>query len=150
MTDARWRRRCSTHLVGGPDYRHRRGRAAGTRATCICGITPVEHWSLAMKAVEHDVPVVAALDFPPLMTWQDVMQDELEDRLGFARRATLALLTQSGEQLVAGFAGGNRRGLEGAMKAVALFQAHLQEMERLAGMAERRLQRVGEALAAAD
>ncbi len=78
------------------------------------------------------------------------MQDELEDRLGFARRATLALLTQSGEQMVAGFAGGNRRGLEGAMKAVALFQAHLLEMERLAGMAERRLQRVGEALAAAD
>ncbi|EVT69040.1 hypothetical protein X548_16645 [Stenotrophomonas maltophilia 5BA-I-2] len=103
-----------------------------------------------MKAVEHDVPVVASLGFPPLMTWQDVMQDELEDRLGFARRATLALLTQSGEQMVAGFAGGNRRGLEGAMKAVALFQAHLLEMERLAGMAERRLQRVGEALAAAD
>ena len=102
-----------------------------------------------MKAVEHDVPVVAALDFPPLMTWEDVMQDEREDRLGFARRATLALLTQSGEQLVAGFAGGNRKGLEGAMRAVALFQAHLQEMERLAGMAERRLQRVGEVVAAA-
>ncbi|MEN5285572.1 hypothetical protein ABE494_06440 [Stenotrophomonas lactitubi] len=103
-----------------------------------------------MNAVEHDVLVAAALDFPPLMTWEDVMQDEREDRLGFARRATLALLTQSGEQLVAGFAGSNRRALEGAMKAVALFQAHLQEMEQLAGMAERRLQRVGETLAAAD
>jgi len=102
-----------------------------------------------MNAVEHDVPVVAALDFPPLMTWEDVVQDEREDRLGFARRATLALLTQSGEQLIAGFAGGNRKGLEGARKAVALFQAHLQEMERLAGMAERRLQRVGEVVAAA-
>ena len=103
-----------------------------------------------MNAVEHDLPVVAALDFPPLMTWEDVMQDEREDRLGFARRATLALLTQSGEQLVAGFAGGNRKGLEGAMRAVALFQAHLQEMERLAGMAEKRLQHVAEALANAD
>ena len=102
-----------------------------------------------MNAVEHDLPVVAALDFPPLMTWEDVMQDELEDRLGFARRATFALLTQSGAGLIEGFGSANQKGLEGAMRAVALFQAHLQEMGRLAGMAERRLQRVGEVVAAA-
>lgn len=89
-------------------------------------------------------------DFPPLLDWKEVMQDEREDRLGFARRATFALLTQSGSGLIESFGSGNQKGLEGAMRAVALFQAHLQEMERLAGMAERRLQRVGEALAAAD
>ncbi|AVJ34689.1 hypothetical protein CLM74_18795 [Stenotrophomonas sp. MYb57] len=89
-------------------------------------------------------------DFPPLLDWVEVLQDEREDRLGFARRATFALLTQSGAGLVEGFGNGNQRGLEGAMRVVALFQAHLQEMERLAGIAEKRLQHVAAALATAD
>ncbi|PJL08481.1 hypothetical protein [Stenotrophomonas lactitubi] len=89
-------------------------------------------------------------DFPPLLDWNEVMQDEREDRLGFARRATFALLTQSGAGLIEGFGSGNQKGLEGAMRAVALFQAHLQEMERFAGIAEKRLQHVAHALATAD
>ncbi|MDN8644947.1 hypothetical protein Q0S19_10770 [Stenotrophomonas indicatrix] len=89
-------------------------------------------------------------DFPPLLDWIEVLQDEREDRLGFARRATFALLTQSGAGLIESFGSGNQKGLEGAMRAVALFQAHLQDMGRLAGMAERRLQRVAEVLATAD
>ncbi|WP_447945621.1 hypothetical protein [Stenotrophomonas indicatrix] len=89
-------------------------------------------------------------DFPPLLDWNEVMQDERQDRLGFARRATFALLTQSGAGLVEGFGSGNQKALEGATRAVALFQAHLQEMERFAGIAEKRLQHVAEALANAD
>jgi len=89
-------------------------------------------------------------DFPPLLDWNEVMQDEREDRLGFARRATFALLTQSGAGLIEGFGNGNQKGLEGAMRAVALFQAHLQEMERFAGIAEKRLQHVAQVLATAD
>jgi len=91
-----------------------------------------------------------ACDFPPLLDWNEVMQDEREDRLGFARRATFALLTQSGAGLIEGFGSGNQKGLEGAMRAVALFQAHLQEMDRLAGIAEKRLQHVAQVLATAD
>ena len=89
-------------------------------------------------------------DFLPLLDWDEMMDDERQDRLGFARRAMFARLTQSGVGLVEGFGSGNQKGLEGAMRAVALFQAHLQEMERFAGIAEKRLQRVGEALAAAN
>lgn len=91
-----------------------------------------------------------ACDFPPLLDWEEVMKDEREDRLGFARRATFALLTQSGAGLIEGFGSGNQKGLEGAMRAVALFQAHLQEMDRLAGIAEKRLLHLAEALANAD
>ena len=89
-------------------------------------------------------------DFSPLLDWNEVMEDERQDRLGFARRAMFALLTQSGAGLVEGFGSGNQKGLEGAMRAVALFQAHLQEMERFAGIAEKRLQHVAHALATAD
>lgn len=88
-------------------------------------------------------------DFPPLLDWEDVMRDESEDAMGFARRATLALLTQSGAGLVAGFSGGNRRGLEAARKAVALYQAHLRRMERFAEVAEVRLAQVAKVLAVA-
>lgn len=48
--------------------------------------------------------------FAPLLDWEDVMRDEREDSLGFARRATLALLTQSGAGLFAGFGGGQPEG----------------------------------------
>ncbi len=60
-------------------------------------------------------------DFPPLLDWDDVLRDEREDPLGFARRATLALLTQSGAGLLAGFGGGNQIGLEEVRRTVALF-----------------------------
>lgn len=41
-------------------------------------------------------------DFPPLLDWDDVMRDERNDPLGFARRATLGLLTQSGGWIACG------------------------------------------------
>ncbi|MGF6417364.1 hypothetical protein ABH900_000831 [Stenotrophomonas sp. AN71] len=88
-------------------------------------------------------------DFPPLLDWEDVKRDEHEDPLGFARRATIALLTQSGTGLLAGFSGGNQKGLEEARRTVALFQAYLRRQAWFADAAERRLRRVSEALAAA-
>ncbi|MBA0272356.1 hypothetical protein D7U77_06870 [Stenotrophomonas maltophilia] len=88
-------------------------------------------------------------DFPPLLDWDDVLRDEREDPLGFARRATLALLTLSGAELVEGFDGGNQKGLEEAGRTVALFQAHLRRQMWFAEAAEKRLGRVAEALAAA-
>ncbi|AWH27409.1 hypothetical protein [Stenotrophomonas sp. YAU14D1_LEIMI4_1] len=91
-----------------------------------------------------------ACDFPPLLDWNDVMRDELEDRWGFARRATFALLTQSGAGLVEGFAGENRPGLEGARSAVALFREHLLQMQVYAEAAEGRLQQVARVLAVDD
>lgn len=92
----------------------------------------------------------ATCDFPPLLDWNDVMRDELEDRWGFARRATFALLTQSGAGLVEGFAGENRPGLEGARRAVALFCGHLRQMQVYAEAAEDRLRQVVKALAVDD
>ncbi|HFK2892893.1 hypothetical protein [Stenotrophomonas maltophilia] len=88
-------------------------------------------------------------DFPPLLDWDDVLRDEREDPLGFARRATLALLTQSGAGLLAGFSGDNQIGLEEARGTVALFQAHLRRQAWFAEAAEKRLGRVAEVLAAA-
>ena len=86
-------------------------------------------------------------EFAPLMDWDEVLQDEREDRLGFARRTTYALLTLPGAGLVEGFGGGNQPGLEGARRTVALFQAHLREMQHYADIAEVRLERVAKALA---
>ncbi|HGM6067154.1 TPA: hypothetical protein ACKQCJ_000747 [Stenotrophomonas maltophilia] len=88
-------------------------------------------------------------DFPPLLDWDDVMRDERDDPLGFARRATLALLTQSGAGLLAGFSGDNQQGLEEVRRMVALFQAYLRRQVWLAEAAERRLGRISEALVAA-
>ncbi len=86
-------------------------------------------------------------DFVPLMDWDEVLQDEREDRLGFARRTTYALLTLPGSGLVEGFGGGNQPGLEGARRTVALFQAHLRQMQHFAEIAEVRLEQVAKALA---
>ncbi len=86
-------------------------------------------------------------DFAPLMDWDEVLQDEREDRLGFARRTTYALLTLPGSGLVEGFGGGNQPGLEGARRTVALFQAHLRQMQHFAEIAEVRLEHVAKALA---
>ncbi|HYQ25145.1 hypothetical protein [Stenotrophomonas sp.] len=86
-------------------------------------------------------------DFAPLMDWDEVLQDEREDRLGFARRTTYALLTLPGSGLVEGFGGGNQPGLEGARRTVALFQAHLRQMQHFAEIAEMRLEQVAKALA---
>ncbi|MBH1508729.1 hypothetical protein I5U60_14015 [Stenotrophomonas maltophilia] len=88
-------------------------------------------------------------NFPPLLDWDDVMRDERDDPLGFARRATLALLTQSGAGLLAGLSGGNQKALEEARRTVGLFHAHLRRQAWLAEAAEKRLGRVAEALAAA-
>ncbi|WP_414495570.1 hypothetical protein [Stenotrophomonas maltophilia] len=88
-------------------------------------------------------------NFPPLLDWGDVLRDEREDPLGFARRAALALLTQSGAGLLAGFGGGNHKALEEARRTVALFQAHLRRQMWFAEAAEKRLGRVAEVLAAA-
>ncbi len=100
-----------------------------------------------MNDVENDTADSLRPNFPPLLDWEEVLQDEREDRLGFARRTTYALLTLSGEGLVEGFAGSNRVGLEGARRTVALFQAHLRQMQRFAEIAEVRLEQVARALA---
>ncbi len=102
-----------------------------------------------MNDVEHDMPEPVQIDFPPLLNWDEVMRDECEDPLGFARRTTYALLTLSEAGLLAGFSGGNQKGLEEARRAVALFQAHLRRQMWFAEAAEKRLGRVAEALAAA-
>ncbi|WP_313141550.1 hypothetical protein [Stenotrophomonas sp.] len=86
-------------------------------------------------------------DFVALMDWDEVLQDEREDRLGFARRTTYALLTLPGSGLVEGFGGANQPGLEGARRTVALFQAHLRQMQHFAEIAEVRLEQVAKALA---
>lgn len=90
----------------------------------------------------------AGYDFPPLLYWDEVLQDEREDRLGFARRTTYALLTLSGAGLVEGFGGSNQAGLDGARRTVALFQAHLRQMQHFAEIAEVRLEQVAKGLAA--
>jgi len=100
-----------------------------------------------MNDVEHDTLDSLQIDFPPLLDWDEVLQDEREDRLGFARRTTYALLTLSGSGLVEGFDGGNRPGLESARRTVALFQAHLRQMQHFAEIAEVRLEQVAKALA---
>ncbi len=102
-----------------------------------------------MNDVEHDLSDSRQTDFPSLLDWDEVMQDEREDRLGFARRMTYALLTLSGAELVEGFDGGNYKALEEARRTVALFQAHLRRQMWFADVAEKRLGRVAEALAAA-
>lgn len=86
-------------------------------------------------------------DFVPLMDWDELLQDEREDRLGFARRTTYALLTLPGSGLIEGFGGGNQSGLEGARRTVALFQAHLRQMQHFAEIAEVRLEQVAKVLA---
>ncbi|MCZ7842901.1 hypothetical protein AAHH21_11185 [Stenotrophomonas sp. BSUC-16] len=102
-----------------------------------------------MNDVEHDMPEPVQIDFPPLLNWDEVMRDECEDPLGFARRTTYALLTLPEAGLLAGFSGGNQKGLEEARRTVALFQAHLRRQMWFAEAAEKRLGRVAEALAAA-
>ncbi len=102
-----------------------------------------------MNDVEHDLPDSLQTDFPSLMDWDEVIQDDREDRLGFARRTTYALLTLSGAELVEGFDGGNQKALEEARRTVALFQAHLRRQAWFAEAAEKRLERVAEVLAAA-
>ena len=102
-----------------------------------------------MNDVEHDPSDSRQTDFSSLLDWDEVMQDEREDRLGFARRTTYALLTLSGEELVEGFDGSNQKALEEARRTVALFQAHLRRQMWFAEAAEKRLGRVAEVLAAA-
>ncbi|HDS1625209.1 hypothetical protein [Stenotrophomonas maltophilia] len=102
-----------------------------------------------MNDVEHDMPQPVQTDFPPLLDWDEVMRDECEDRLGFARRTTYALLTLSSAELVEGFGGSNPPGLEATRRTVALFQAHLRRQAWLAKAAERRLGHIAAALAAA-
>ncbi|HDS1146377.1 MULTISPECIES: hypothetical protein [Stenotrophomonas] len=102
-----------------------------------------------MNDVKHDMPEPVQTDFPPLLGWDEVMQEECEDRLGFARRTTYALLTLSEAGLLAGFSEGNQKGLEEARRTVAMFHAHLRRQAWFAEAAERRLERVSEALAAA-
>lgn len=102
-----------------------------------------------MNDVEHDLPDSLQTDFPSLMDWDEVIQDGREDRLGFARRTTYALLTLSGAELVEGFDGGNQKALEEARRTVALFQADLRRQAWFAEAAEKRLERVAEVLAAA-
>ncbi|EKT4091504.1 MULTISPECIES: hypothetical protein [Stenotrophomonas] len=102
-----------------------------------------------MNDVEHDLPDSLQTDFPSLMDWDEVIQDDREDRLGFARRTTYALLTLSGAELVEGFDGGNQKALEEARRTVALFQADLRRQAWFAEAAEKRLERVAEVLAAA-
>ncbi|AWH54860.1 hypothetical protein C1924_17570 [Stenotrophomonas sp. ESTM1D_MKCIP4_1] len=100
-----------------------------------------------MNVVEHEIPDPLQADFSPLLDWEGVEQDEREDRLGFARRTTQALLTRSGAQLVEGFGGRNQPGLEAARRTVALYHAHLRQMQHFAEIAEVRLERVAKALA---
>ncbi len=100
-----------------------------------------------MNDEESDTPDSPRVDFPPLLDWDEVLQDERDDRLGFARRTTYALLTLSGAGLVDGFGGGNQPGLEGPRRTVALFQAHLRQMQHSAEIAEVRLEQVARALA---
>ncbi|PZT10025.1 hypothetical protein A7X87_00240 [Stenotrophomonas maltophilia] len=102
-----------------------------------------------MNDVEHNMPEPVQIDFPPLLNWDEVMRDECEDPLGFARRTTYALLTLSEAGLLAGFSGDNQKGLEEARRTVALFQAYLRRQMWFADVAEKRLGRVAEALAAA-
>ena len=99
-----------------------------------------------MNDVENDTADSLRPNFPPLLDWEEVLQDEREDRLGFARRTTYALLTLPGAGLVEGFAGSNHPGLEGARRTVALFQAHLRQMQHFAEIAEVRLEQVARAL----
>ena len=102
-----------------------------------------------MNDMEHDTLDSLQIDFPPLLDWDEVMRDECEDRLGFARRTTYALLTLSEAGLLAGFSGDNQQGLEEIRRMVALFQACLRRQVWLAEAAERRLGHISEALAAA-
>lgn len=55
----------------------------------------------------------------------------------------------SGAGLLAGFGGDKQKGLEEARRTVALFQAHLRRQLWFTDVAEKRLGRVAEALAAA-
>lgn len=104
---------------------------------------------MVVDACARDGSDARDCNFPPLFDWDDVMRDERDDPLGFARRATLALLTQPGAGLLAGFRGDNQKALEEARRTVALFQAHLRRQAWFAEVAERRLGRVAEVLAAA-
>lgn len=78
-----------------------------------------------------------------------MLQEAREDRLGFTRRTTYALLTLPGAGLVEGFAGSNPPGLEGGRRTVALFQAPLRQMQHFAEIAEVRLGQVAKALVVA-
>ncbi|TFZ43075.1 hypothetical protein E5C33_19005 [Stenotrophomonas maltophilia] len=100
-----------------------------------------------MKDVENNTPDSLQVDFPQLLDWDEVLQDEREDRLGFARRTSYALLTLPGAELVEGFGGSNQAGLEGARRTVALFQAYLRHMQHFTEIAEVRLEQVAKALA---
>ncbi|PZS89859.1 MULTISPECIES: hypothetical protein [Stenotrophomonas] len=102
-----------------------------------------------MNDVEHDLSDFLQTDFPSLLDWDEVTQEEREDRLGFASRTTYALLTLSGAELVWGLGGSDQKALEEARRTVALFQAHLRRQVWFAEVAEKRLGRVAEALAAA-
>ncbi|HEL2979457.1 TPA: hypothetical protein UMB92_004356 [Stenotrophomonas maltophilia] len=102
-----------------------------------------------MNDVEHDLSDFLQTDFPSLLDWDEVMQEERDDRLGFARRTTYALLTLSGTELVECLGGSDQRALEEARRTVALLQAHLRRQLWFAAAAERRLGHVAEALAAA-
>ncbi|WMJ70643.1 hypothetical protein [Stenotrophomonas sp. 24(2023)] len=99
-----------------------------------------------MNDVDRDRPDSLRTDFLPLLGWEEVMQDEQQDRLGFARRATLALLTKSGPALVEGFRRGGCEALGSAMVAVDTFDQQLREKAAMALLARDRLLRVAEAL----
>ncbi|WP_295567112.1 hypothetical protein [uncultured Stenotrophomonas sp.] len=100
-----------------------------------------------MNDVEHDTLDFLQIDFPPLLDWEEIQKDEREDRLGFTRRTTYALLTLSGLGLAEGSDGSNQPGLQGARRTVALFQAHLRQMQHFADIAEMQLEQVAKALA---
>lgn len=76
MAAAVWPGRCSTHHVGGPDI-------TGTDADAQQVVGAMYY---AMNDVENDAPDSPRDDFTPLLDRDEVLQDEREDRLGFARR----------------------------------------------------------------
>ncbi|MFS5596694.1 hypothetical protein V2V61_11100 [Streptococcus agalactiae] len=101
-----------------------------------------------MNDVGHDIPTSAIPDFPKLLDWNDIMEEEREDALGYARRATLALLTVDASALMKGFAADARPGLDAAIEIVVTFQQHLQRMKSLADTAQERLTQIRCVLAA--
>ena len=77
---------------------------------------------MVVDACARDGSDARDCNFSPLLDWDDVMRDERDDPLGFARRATLALLTQPSAGLLAGFRGDNQKALEEARRTVHCFR----------------------------
>ena len=107
---------------------------------------------MTTKAARSRKPKHAPIDFAAALTWEQVEQHEARTDIGVQRRLTLATLTRSGPELLAGFSGDDETGetLIAAVEQIGEHRDYLKACVELADAAYARLLIVADAIIHAE